>query len=89
MPRAIGVANLEARSGNAVVTSLQINVGSKVKGTIFVDDFATTITLGYSVRCSPGSCPCVGGGAFFFGTETIPARVILISLLLAAWTEQA
>jgi hypothetical protein len=40
VPTDMGDANLEARSGDAVLTSIQINVSSNASGAIYVDDFA-------------------------------------------------
>jgi hypothetical protein len=48
VPTAIGNANLEARSGDTVVASIQILVGTHIDGAVFVDDFAGSYyDLGY------------------------------------------
>jgi len=40
VPTGLGDANLEARSGDAVLTFIQINISSNANGAIYVDDFA-------------------------------------------------
>lgn len=42
VPTSLGDANLEARSGDKIVTSIQIYVSSKANGAIYVDDFVSS-----------------------------------------------